>query len=121
MRCRSGWHDCPSVLSDRLLEWHNRSTAEEVDERVALLNLAIAFESLLNLESDKVTGRFRETIMTLLGSSPRLDSWVDQFYNARSAVAHKGKTHHLMFYAMDWDKKRIESLNEKDITHVSAM
>src|SRR5579883_339057 len=93
------------------LEWHNRSTAKDIDDTEALLDLAIAFESLLNLENnEKLTDRFRETVMILLGFVPRLDSWLEQFYNARSAIAHKGKTQHQQFYAIDWDKKRIADI-----------
>lgn len=93
------------------LEWHNRSTAQDIDGAEALLDLAIAFESLLNLDNtDKLTDRFRETVMILLGFVPRLDSWLEQFYNARSAVAHKGRTQHQQFYAIDWDRKRIADI-----------
>src|SRR5260370_12920103 len=80
-------------------------------EEEVLLDLAVAFEALLNLEEgDKITARFRETVMTLLGSVPRLDSWAEQFYNARSSAAHKGKVLHYMFYAIDWDKNRFPSV-----------
>jgi hypothetical protein len=101
-------------LEERLftsIEWYNRSTTEDVDEEEVLLDIAVAFESLLNLENnDKLTARFRETVMILLGSTPRLDSWTEQFYNARSSVAHKGKAQHYMFYAMDWDKNRLPNV-----------
>lgn len=105
------------------LEWHNRSTAQDIDETEALLDLAIAFESLLNLENnDKLTDRFRETVMILLGFVPRLDSWLEQFYNARSAIAHKGKTQHSKFYAIDWDKKRIADIYKgKDANRQPAL
>ena len=89
------------------MEWYNRSTSEDVDEEEVLLNLAVAFECLLNLENtDKITARFRETVMTLLGSVPRLDSWLEQFYDARSSVAHKGIAQNLMFLARDWERNR---------------
>lgn len=122
----SGYGYEDAELNERIftaLEWHNRSTAEEVDEKVALLDLSIAFESLLNFEnSDKVTDRFRETVMTLLGYDTRLGSWLDQFYNARSAIAHKGKTHRFMFYAMDWDRNRIAGLHKvKETSQESAL
>jgi len=82
------------------LEWYNRSSAGNIDESVALVNLAIAFESLFQLEQGKdLAGRFKELVITLLGPVPRLDSWVDQFYTARSKIVHKGSWPHLMFYA----------------------
>jgi hypothetical protein len=103
-----------SELRERLftaLEWHNRSTSENVSEEVALLDLAVAFESLLNLEqTEKLTDRFRETVMTLLGSVPRLDSWLEQFYHARSSIAHKGRSQHLMFYAIDRNKNQLSQI-----------
>jgi hypothetical protein len=84
------------------LKWHNRSTTIDVSEDVALLNLAIAFECLLNLEQNqKVTDRFSETVRILLGFVPRLDSWLEQFYKARSDIVHKGTSRKLMFYAVD--------------------
>lgn len=100
-------------LEDRLftaMDWYNRSSVEDLDEPEVLLNLAVAFESLLNLENtDKVIARFEETVMTLLGSVPRLDSWLKQFYDARSSVAHKGMSQHYMFYAKDREKTRFPS------------
>ena len=72
-----------------------------MDKEEVLLDFVIAFESLLNPENnDKITAHFRETVMTLLGPIPRLDSWLEQFYNAPSSVANKGKTEHYMF--MQW-------------------
>jgi len=89
------------------MEWYNRSTAQDVDEAEVLLNLAVAFECLLNLENnDKITTRFRETVMTLLGSVPRLDSWLEQFYDARSSVVHKGIAQNIMFLAKEWERNR---------------
>ncbi len=82
------------------LEWYNRSCADHISEDVALVNLAIAFESLLQLEQkENLTARFKETVLTLLGPVPRLDSWLEQFYAVRSRIVHEGRTPHLMFYA----------------------
>lgn len=84
------------------LEWHNRSVGAGVSEEVALVNLSIAFESLLGLpQGEKLSARFAETVMTLLGPVQRLDSWLDQFYTARSKIVHEGAWHHLMYYAAD--------------------
>ena len=56
------------------LRRHNRSTADEVSEEKALVYLAIAFESLLNLPlGDELTSRFKDTMLILLDSTPRLD------------------------------------------------
>jgi hypothetical protein len=84
------------------LEWHNRSSANDISEDVALVYLAIAFESLLKLEEgEQLAQRFKETVLTLLGPVPRLDSWLDQFYKARSKIVHEGSWSHLKFYATD--------------------
>lgn len=70
----------------------------DIDESEALINLAIAFESLLDLDrSDKLTARFKEAVGLLAGDIDRLDSWLTQFYDARSEIVHKGRSSRLMF------------------------
>jgi hypothetical protein len=84
------------------LEWYNRSNQQEIEDESALVYLAIAFESLLQLEQrESLSQRFKETVMTLLGASPRLDSWLEQFYTARSKIVHEGTWPHLGFYAVE--------------------
>jgi hypothetical protein len=84
------------------INWFNRSLLTNIDDDVALVNLAIAFESLLGLEQgNKVTERFKETVCTLLGGFPRLDSWLSQFYHARSEIVHDGKSQRLSFLPVD--------------------
>ena len=98
-----------STLDERILTaitWYNRSIEIDIDEEVALVNLAIAFESLLDLESgEKITERFKEAVGLLVGGVPRLDSWLIQFYNARSKIIHEGQSQNLMFVAADDPKK----------------
>lgn len=77
---------------------------------MALVNLAIAFESLLDLEAGgKVTTRFKEAVGLLVGDVPRLDSWLTQFYEARSQIVHEGRSASLMFVATDEPKKPSKS------------
>lgn len=100
-------------LNKRILtaiNWYNRSVAIGIEEEVALVNLAVAFESLLDLEpGEKVTSRFREAVSLLLGGFPRLDSWLTQFYDARSQIIHEGRSLNLRFIATDvLDKKSKE-------------
>lgn len=84
------------------LEWYNRSNEQEISEDSALVYLAIAFESLLQLEQgEALSQRFKQTVMTLLGALPRLDSWLDQFYTARSKIVHEGTWPHLKYYAVE--------------------
>ena len=67
------------------LNWYNRTLLSDIDDDITLVNLSIAFECLLGLEQgNKVTERFKETVNVLLGGFPRLDSWLSQFYHARS-------------------------------------
>jgi hypothetical protein len=74
------------------IQWYVRSCRETISAEEAFLNLAIAFESLLRLESGpKLTERFQDAILTLLGPVPRLDVWISQFYDARSDTVHEGK------------------------------
>ena|ERR1700685_2754587 len=73
------------------LSWYNATNRAEVSEGEALVNLAIAFESLLDLPTAEKTDRFVDSVSLLLGRVPRLNDWVRQFYDARSKVAHEGK------------------------------
>jgi hypothetical protein len=73
------------------LMWYNATNWAEVSESESLVNLAIAFESLLDLPTGEKTDRFVDSVSLLLGRVPRLKDWVRQFYDARSRVAHEGK------------------------------
>jgi hypothetical protein len=92
-------------FSERILTaltWYNRSIRIDIDESEALVNLAIAFESLLDLnKGDSLTARFKEAVGLLVGDVNRLDSWLTQFYDARSAIVHKGRSSSLMFVPID--------------------
>lgn len=84
------------------LEWYNRACSGRITEDVALVHLATAFESLLGLEQGtELTVRFRESILSLMGRSDSLDSWIEQFYQARSKILHTGNWPHLAYYAAD--------------------
>jgi hypothetical protein len=86
------------------LEWYNGSCSGQISEEVALVHLATAFECLFSLPSGPdLTQRFKEAVILLLGRVPRLDSWIDQFYTARSKVLHEGYWPHMAFYAVDSD------------------
>lgn len=81
------------------LTWHNRANAAESDDESAVLDLAVAFEALLELPKDAnaKTDRFVDAISLLLGRVARLNLWAEQFYAARSEVAHEGKAERLRF------------------------
>jgi hypothetical protein len=93
-------HLCSRVL--RSLRWYNRSVAIDVAEEIGLVSLAIAFEALLGLpRGNQVTNRFKEAVALLVGPVDRLDSFLEQFYEARSEIAHEGETSNVMFRATD--------------------
>jgi len=84
------------------LRWYNRSLAIDVQEDVALVSLAVAFESLLDLPRGReVTERFKQAVVLLLGPVARLDSFLEQFYDVRSDLVHSGSTEDCMFRAID--------------------
>ena len=79
------------------LRWHNRANAAGNRDDCAVLDLAVAFEALLALPKDAKTDRFVDAIALLLGRVPRLNLWAEQFYAARSHVAHEGRAERLLF------------------------
>lgn len=82
------------------MQWYNRTLSFDTDDEMALVHLAIAFESLLGLpNTEKVTDRFQQAVLLLLGPVPRLDSWLAQFYKARSELVHEGRSSNLIFKA----------------------
>jgi hypothetical protein len=84
------------------LEWYLRSCRKGINEPESLVHLAIALESLLKLPpGEGLTERFKEAVLTLVGPVPRLDSWIEQFYTARSKAVHEGAPHELLFFASD--------------------
>jgi hypothetical protein len=89
-----------TIVGERVLtalKWHSRANATENDEDCAMLDLAVAFETLLALPEDAKTNRFVDAISLLLGRVPRLNQWAEQFYAARSEVAHAGRAERLRF------------------------
>lgn len=81
----------------KAIRWFNRANALRADEYSAILDLSVAFETLLGLPRDVKTDRFVDAVSLLLGRIERLDSWAEQFYEARSDVAHEGETKRLHF------------------------
>ena len=77
------------------IRWYNRTNARSSDDSEATLYLAVAFETLLALPKDAKTDRFVDAVSLLLGRVARLDVWAEQFYSARSDVAHEGRTERL--------------------------
>jgi hypothetical protein len=88
----------PQTRAFTAMQWYARSCAMDIEEDQEILNLAIAFESLLGLEQAKPTrDRFAEAIHILVGPGDRLHRWAHQFYTARSNIVHDGSPKELMF------------------------
>lgn len=84
------------------INWFNRSNRLDQPEDINLVFLAIAFESLLNLENGpEVTKRFKETVITLLGPIPRLEEWLEAFYRERSKIVHEGLANNMEFKILE--------------------
>jgi hypothetical protein len=81
----------------KAVRWFNRANTLDGDEHSAILNLSVAFETLLGLPRDSKTDRFVDAVSLLLGRVERLDSWAEQFYEVRSDVSHEGETRRLHF------------------------
>jgi Apea-like HEPN len=96
------YHLLPALLTeptnataDRVLRslcWFNRANTLHIDDDNAILDLSVTFETLLGLPRDAKTDRFVDAVSMLLGRVERLDTWAEQFYEARSDVAHEGET-----------------------------
>src|SRR5258708_4414035 len=80
------------------LHWYNAGNEEGIDPARALLNLAVAFETLLRLPESAKTERLVDAIALLLGRVDRLSDWAHQFYDARSAISHEGRAQNAFFY-----------------------
>jgi hypothetical protein len=81
------------------MAWYNRSASSYFGEEFAIVSLAVAFETLFDLEEGpNLSSRFLDAVRLLIGKYSRLDSWVHQFYTARSRILHKGHWPHLGFY-----------------------
>jgi hypothetical protein len=79
------------------IAWYNRANTIENDDDNAIINIGVAFETLLGLPKDAKTDRFVDAVSLLLGRISRLGLWAEQFYDARSDVVHQGKTERLSF------------------------
>jgi hypothetical protein len=92
------------------LHWYTAANEHGIDESEAVLNLAVAFETLLRLPEVAKTERLVDAISLLLGRTERLDDWAEQFYNARSRVAHEGGVADRYFHASDPKKRQIHDI-----------
>ncbi len=86
----------------KALDWYNQSCEYGIHPFRSLIFLAIAFEALLNLKwEQRNTERFKDVVVTLLGSVDRLNTWLDQFFEARGAIVHTGEAERVFYYPPD--------------------
>lgn len=87
------------------LKWYNRSNSILSDSNETILKLAVAFETLLDLPNEpKLKERFKDAVKVLVGPVNNLESWITQFYEARSEIVHSGTTSK---YRMSFEKGNI--------------
>lgn len=87
------------------LKWYNRSNSMLSDSNEKILKLAVAFETLLDLPNEpKMKERFKDAVKVLVGPVNNLESWITQFYEARSEIVHSGTTSK---YRMNFEKGNI--------------
>ena len=97
-----------NATADRILSaisWFNAANSFALNEEASIVNLAVAFETLLGLPEDRKTERLIDAVALLLGRIPRLDIWVSQFYRTRSEIVHEGRAHRVRFVATDSRKE----------------
>jgi hypothetical protein len=102
-------NDPQSSLAQRIFTaiiWYNFANEQLAGPDRALLNLAVAFEALLFLHEDAKTERFVDAVALLLGRTERIDTWAQQFYRARSRVAHEGRARDVYLYPNELSSKR---------------
>jgi hypothetical protein len=74
----------------RAVSWLNqaRTNSDSVSDHTRLILMSAAFETLLDVPSQSVTAYFKNAIQLLLGASPELEEWADEFYRRRSKLVH---------------------------------
>jgi len=91
-------------LEERLLRamrWYCKGASAVIEPDEAIVSLAIAFETMLQLDKTAKSSDLCRRISLLIGPVPRLDSWSEQFYRARSESVHEGTASHTYFLAVD--------------------
>jgi hypothetical protein len=89
-----------SATADRVLTalgWYNRANSLMNDDHAAIVHLATAFETLLGLPKEARKEQVNSAISLLLGRTPRLGDWEEQFSTARSEIVHQGRASRLQF------------------------
>jgi len=81
------------------MDWYSQSFQKSPvrDEPGKIVDMATAFEVLLDLPQESISGAFRSIVGTLLGRSPELRKWATDFYDTRSKIVHKGRAKTLFY------------------------
>jgi hypothetical protein len=92
------------------MRWFNAANESGLVRSQGLLKLAVAFETLLRLPESSKTDRLVDAISLLLGRTERLGEWAQQFYDARSRVAHEGEVRDQYFYPGGTGKRQASGI-----------
>jgi hypothetical protein len=94
------------------MEWYNQTFQRHPvrDRGGKIVDIATAFEVLLELPSEGIRGAFRVALEALLGGSKELSSWANQFYDIRSGVVHRGRTDSLLYKHPDATIRHLDFL-----------
>jgi hypothetical protein len=109
-------HHPQNPIADRIftaVKWFNLSNSMDSEPEAAIIHLAIAYETLLQVpeaeritdRSERITDRLADSVSLLLGRIPRLDEWLRQFYIARCQIVHEGKADQIRFVAKERKSK----------------
>ncbi len=88
----------------RAMSWYNRTFAHSATEQDRIVSLATAYEVLFHDPSRKdrrIPDEIKSALSFILGSTPRIGQWVEQFYDARSALLHEGTSDNVYFEARE--------------------
>jgi len=88
----------------------NEANSLAAGDEGAIVDLAIALESLLGLPEDQKSKRLVDSVALLLGRIPRLNEWAHQFYEVRSDIVHEGRASELRFRVAEPGKPASSSL-----------
>lgn len=87
----------------RAMSWYNKSFSQFISEEEKVVHLAVAFEILFHQQesSQAIREELKRHLRGLFGEAPRLNDWVDQFYDERSNILHEGFSTRLDFVVGD--------------------
>lgn len=76
----------------RAMDWYTRSFSAFISPDEEVIELAVSFETLFHEQGSKerIPSEIKKHLRALFGDAPRLQDWVEQFYDERSRIVHEG-------------------------------